>query len=147
MDKYDCLKLGNQLCFPLYACSREIIKKYNPLLKELDLTYTQYIAMMVFWEDKKLSVKELGQKLFLDSGTLTPVLKSLETKGLVRRFRSSEDERVLIVEITEQGEAMKEKAVSIPAKVGKCVDLTTDEAGELYRILYKLLNAETTDSK
>ena len=142
MDKYDCLKLENQLCFPLYACSREIIKKYNPLLKSIDLTYTQYIAMMVFWEHKKLSVKEIGQKLFLDSGTLTPVLKSLGAKGLVHRSRSTEDERVLIVEITEKGDRLKEKAAEVPPQVGSCVNLSPDEAMELYRLLYKILGAE-----
>ena len=120
-DKFDGLKLENQLCFPLYACSREVIKKYRPFLTELDLTYTQYIAMLVFWEERKLSVKELGQKLFLDSGTLTPVLKSLEGKGLVKRSRSTEDERVLLVEITEEGEALKEKAAEVPAKIGSCM--------------------------
>ena len=109
-EKYDSLKLENQLCFPLYACSREIIKKYRPYLEKIDLTYTQYITMMVFWEHKKISVKELGKKLFLDSGTLTPVLKSLEAKGFVTRYRSQEDERVLLVEITEAGEALKDRA-------------------------------------
>ena len=92
---YDALKLDNQLCFPLYAASREVIKRYHPYLSALDLTYTQYIAMMVLWEAKKLTVKELGKKLFLDSGTLTPVLKSLESKGYIVRSRSKEDERAL----------------------------------------------------
>lgn len=141
-DKFDGLKLENQLCFPLYACSREVIKKYRPFLTELDLTYTQYIAMLVFWEERKLSVKELGQKLFLDSGTLTPVLKSLEGKGLVKRSRSTEDERVLLVEITEEGEALKEKAAEVPAKIGSCMKLKPEEAMELYRILYKLLGSD-----
>ena len=101
--KYDALKIGNQLCFPLYACSREIIKRYKPFLDEIDLTYTQYIAMMVLWEQEQCSVKVLGQKLYLDSGTLTPVLKSLEQKGFIRRFRSESDERVLLVELTKDG--------------------------------------------
>ena len=101
---YDTLKLENQLCFPLYAASREIIKKYRPYLDELGLTYTQYIAMMVFWEQKKITVKELGEKLYLDSGTLTPMLKNLEAKGFVRRYRDKDDERVLNVEITQEGE-------------------------------------------
>lgn len=141
-DKYDGLKLENQICFPLYACSRAVIKKYHPYLSAIDLTYTQYIAMLVFWDEKKISVKELGSKLFLDSGTLTPVLKSLEAKGLVKRYRSSEDERVLLVEITEAGELLKEKAADIPAKIGSCVKLEPEEAMELYRILYKLLSKE-----
>lgn len=138
-SEYDALKLDNQLCFPLYACSREIIKKYRPYLDELNLTYTQYIAMMVFWETKKINVKELGKKLFLDSGTLTPVLKSLEEKGFVRRYRSSEDERVLLVELTESGEKLKEKAVCVPGKVADCVKLEPEEATVLYRTLYKIL--------
>lgn len=137
--KYEALRLENQLCFPLYAASREIIKQYRPYLEALDLTYTQYIAMMVFWEEKKLSVKELGKKLFLDSGTLTPVLKSLESKGYVIRSRSKEDERVLDVEITEKGEALKEQAVSIPQSVAGCVKLDREEAMQLYQLLYKVL--------
>lgn len=139
MDRYDTLKLENQLCFPLYAASREVIKQYHPYLTQLGLTYTQYIAMMVLWADRKISVKELGRKLFLDSGTLTPVLKSLEEKGYVNRRRSSEDERVLIVEITGEGEALKEQAVSIPEKIAGCVKLDTEEAMQLYRLLYKVL--------
>ena len=138
-SELDGFKLENQLGFPLYACSREVIKKYRPFLDELNLTYTQYIVMMVFWEKKKINVKELGKKLFLDSGTLTPVLKSLEAKGYVRRYRSSEDERVLLVEITESGEKLKEKAVSVPQHVSDCVKLDSEEAFELYRILYKIL--------
>lgn len=141
MDRYENLKLENQLCFPLYAASREVIKRYHPYLTELGLTYTQYIAMMVFWEEGRISVKELGRKLFLDSGTLTPVLKSLEEKGYVKRRRSSEDERVLIVEITEAGEALKERAVSIPEKIAGCVRLDTEDAMQLYRLLYKVLAA------
>ena len=140
MGKYDGLKLENQLCFPLYAASREVIKQYRPYLDALDLTYTQYITMMVFWEEKKISVKELGKKLYLDSGTLTPVLKSLEAKGLVKRYRSSQDERVLIVEITDKGEELREKAAGIPAEVGKCIRLEKGEAAELYQMLYKILH-------
>ncbi|MBD5097666.1 MAG: MarR family transcriptional regulator [Lachnospiraceae bacterium] len=140
-NKYDSLKLENQLCFPLYAASREIIKQYRPYLDALDLTYTQYIAMMVFWEERKISVKKLGKKLFLDSGTLTPVLKSLESKGYVIRSRSKEDERVLDVEITEKGEALKEQAVSIPQRVAGCVKLNSEEAMQLYQLLYKVLEA------
>lgn len=138
-NKYDALKLENQLCFPLYACSREVIKKYRPFLDKIDLTYTQYIAMMVFWQEKKISVKDLGKKLFLDSGTLTPVLKSLESKGLVRRFRFADDERVLIAEITPDGEKLKEKAVSVPQRIYDCVNLEPNDAAELYKLLYKVL--------
>ena len=139
MDTYDCLKLENQLCFPLYACSKEIVRRYKPFLDELDLTYTQYIAMMVMWERKKTNVKVLGECLFLDSGTLTPVLKKLEQKGYLTRNRSSEDERNLVVEITEEGEALKEQAVTIPQRMGKCVNLSQKDAAELYRLLYLVL--------
>lgn len=136
----DILKLENQLCFPLYACSKEVVKKYKPFLDEIDLTYTQYIAMMVLWEKKTLNVKTLGECLYLDSGTLTPLLKKLEKQNLVTRERSQEDERNLIVTITEKGEALKEKAVTIPEKLGKCINLSSEEARTLYQLLYKLLD-------
>lgn len=139
MESYDSLKLENQLCFPLYAASREVIKRYTPFLKALDLTYTQYIAMMVLWHEKEISVKDLGAKLFLDSGTLTPVLKSLEEKGYVVRRRSPDDERVVLVAATEQGEELKERALSVPEKVSGCVRLEPDDALKLYELLYKVL--------
>lgn len=138
-NEYEGLKLENQLCFPLYADSREVIKQYRPYLDKLDITYTQYIAMMVFWAEKKISVKDLGKKLFLDSGTLTPVLKSMESKGFVKRYRSAEDERVLMVEITKKGEELKEQAKDIPQKVAGCVKLESEEAMQLYNLLYKVL--------
>ena len=137
--KYDALKLKNQLCFPLYACSRETIKLYKPYLDKLDLTYTQYIAMMVLWEKNSVNVKTLGDILYLDSGTLTPMLKKLEAKGLVSRRRSTEDERNLIVSITEEGLALRDQALDIPGHMTKCVNLEPDEIRELYRMLYKLL--------
>ena len=140
MDRYDVLKLEYQLCFPLYACSREMIKEYKPFLDELGLTYTQYITMLVLWEKKSINVKALGDQLYLDSGTLTPLLKKLEAKGLVTRKRSCEDERNLIVSITEEGETLKEKAVTIPENVVKCVNLSQAECRELYNSLYKFLN-------
>ena len=138
-QKYEALKLQNQLCFPLYAASKEVVRKYKPYLDEIDLTYTQYIAMMVLWEHKEVNVKELGECLYLDSGTLTPVLKVLEQKGFVKRERSKEDERNLSVTLTEGGEKLKEQAVSIPAKIGACMPLEPQEVMELYRLLYKLL--------
>ena len=140
MNRYDVLKLDRQFCFPLYACSRELIKEYKPFLDELDLTYTQYITMLVLWERKSINVKTLGDQLFLDSGTLTPLLKKLEAKGLVTRKRSSEDERNLIVSITEAGEALKEQALPIPAEVAKCSNLTEDEQQTIYHLMYKFLN-------
>lgn len=136
---YDALKLESQLCFPLYAASKEIIKKYTPFLSELDLTYTQYVVMMVMWEQKEINVKELGSKLYLDSGTLTPLLKSLEIKGYVSRKRSKDDERVLIVSLTKKGEQLKEKAIKVPYAISGCVNLTKEEAVTLYKLLYKIL--------
>ncbi len=138
-NKYDALKLENQICFPLYACSKEIVRMYKPFLDEIDLTYTQYIAMMVLWEHKQINVKELGSFLYLDSGTLTPVLKKLEQKGYIVRNRAKEDERVLIVTLTKEGEKLKEIAVNIPMQIGKCVALEQQDAMELYRLLNKLL--------
>lgn len=139
MEKYDVLKLENQLCFPLYACSKEVVKQYRPFLDELNLTYTQYIAMMVLWEHKKLNVKELGEKLYLDSGTLTPVLKSLEAKGFLHRYRSEEDERVLNVELTDAGWALRDDALEVPAKVNAGIKLNAGEVVQLYELLYKVL--------
>ena len=140
MEKnYDSLLLKNQLCFPLYACARETIKLYKPYLDELDLTYTQYIAMMVLWEKNSLSVKELGEALYLDSGTLTPLLKKMETKGLLTRRRSTEDERSLLVSLTEEGLALRERALSVPAQMAQCIKLEPGEAADLYRLLYKML--------
>ena len=138
-DKYESLKLGNQLCFPLYACSKEIIRKYKPYLDKIDLTYTQYITMMVLWEKKCVNVKSLGESLYLDSGTLTPVLKKLESKGYITRMRSSEDERNLVVTITAEGEALRDKAVEVPAAIGSCVKLSREEAEVLYNILHKIM--------
>ena len=138
-EKYESLKLGNQLCFPLYACSKEIIRKYKPYLDDIDLTYTQYITMMVLWEKNTVNVKTLGECLYLDSGTLTPVLKKLESKGYITRVRSSEDERNLVVSITDEGMALRDKALSIPDAMGSCVQLTAEEAGVLYKLLYKII--------
>ncbi len=136
---YDSLKLENQICFPLYAASRKVTSKYRPILAALDLTYTQYIAMMVLWEFGEVSVKEMGEKLYLDSGTLTPVLKSLEQKGCLTRARSKEDERVLIVSLTEEGKALRDRALEVPAEMAGCVALEKEEAEELYRLLYKII--------
>ena len=138
-EKYECLKLSRQLCFPLYACSREMIKLYKPFLDELGLTYTQYITLMVLWEHKAMTVKALGQELYLDSGTLTPLLKKLEEKGLVTRRRSDLDERNLIVTITELGESMRDRALHIPEEMTKCINLPREDIRELYRMLHQLL--------
>ena len=136
---FDALKLENQMCFPLYAAAREVTKLYRPYLDALNLTYTQYITMMVMWNQKEITVKALGEKLFLDSGTMTPVLKSLEAKGYVTRKRSTTDERSVSVFLTDSGEKLKECAVDIPAKVSGCVGLEPDEAMQLYALLYKIL--------
>lgn len=138
-DKYDVLKLENQLCFPLYAVSKEIVRRYTPFLIDIDLTYTQYIVMMLMWEYRELSVKKIGKKLFLDSGTLTPLLKNLEKKGLVTRERSKTDERFLVVSITDAGMELREKAVDIPAKIGGCIQLDEQDAEQLYLIVKKIL--------
>jgi len=138
-DKYDVLRLDHQLCFPLYACAKEVVRRYKPFLDEIDLTYTQYIAMMVLWEKKQVTVKELGESLFLDSGTLTPLLKKMESKGLLTRERSKEDERVLLVTITEKGEALKEKAVNVPSQLMSCITMDPEDAAKLYELLYKAL--------
>lgn len=138
-QQFDALKLENQLCFPLYACSREMIKLYKPFLDKLELTYTQYITMMVLWERKAVTVKELGTELYLDSGTLTPLLKKLEERGLVNRRRSEADERNLIVTVTEKGMALRDPALPIPEEMTKCINLEKEEIRALYRMLYKML--------
>lgn len=139
MDKYESLKLENQICFPLYACAKEITRHYRPFLESLDLTYTQYITMMVLWEEKEINVKRLGERIFLDSGTLTPLLKQLEKKEYIVRGRSKDDERVLNVKITDKGLNLRDKALDVPTKIASCVKLSQDEAVFLYKILYKLL--------
>lgn len=138
-DNYDALKLENQLCFPLYACSKEVVRRYKPFLDEIGLTYTQYITMMVMWEHKSINVKDLGKCLYLDSGTLTPVLKKLEAKGYVTRSRDGEDERFLNISITPEGEELKKAASKVPVQMGQCIGITSQEANMLYNILYRLL--------
>ncbi|MDD6919937.1 MAG: MarR family transcriptional regulator [Eubacteriales bacterium] len=139
MKEYPQLKLSNQLCFPLYAVSKEIVRAYTPLLKPLDLTYTQYIVMMALWEVKRATVSELGKMLYLDSGTLTPVLKKMEKKGLLARERDTIDERRLFVSLTSEGEAMQEKAADIPALMSECFDISEDDAKTLHNLLQKVL--------
>ena len=148
MDKYESLRLKNQLCFPIYLCSKEIIRRYTPYLEKIDLTYTQYIVMMYFWENNESNVKDLGKALLLDSSTLTPLLKKLEAKGQIKRQRSSVDERNLIIKLTQKGDKIKEEALNIPTSIGKCINLSEEEAknfvNDKYKIMYireKLLNA------
>lgn len=140
-EGYEALLLKNQLCFPLYAASKEVVRLYKPFLDEIGVTYTQYIAMMALWEARSLSVKEIGERLYLDSGTLTPLLKKMEAQGLVSRKRSAADERSVIVTLTEQGEALKQRALDVPAKIGSCIPLSREEAKTLYDLLYRVLNA------
>lgn len=139
---YDTLKLENQVCFPLYAASREVIKQYKPYLDEIDLTYTQYIALMLLWDRGTMTSKEMGDRLFLDSGTLTPLLKKMESKGLLTRSRSTSDERNLEVSVTEKGLSLRSRAAEIPLQVAKCTALNREESLELYRLLYKLLGKD-----
>ena len=141
-SKYDCLKLNNQICFPLYACSKEIIKRYKPYLDTVDLMYTQYIALMALWENETMNVRELGKCLFLDSGTLTPLLKKLEHKGYIMRNRSKDDERNLVVTVTDKGWELREEMLGVPGSMASCVELEPQEAAELYRLLYKVLGVK-----
>ncbi len=142
-QKYEQLLLKNQLCFPLYACSRKIIGSYTPYLKPLGLTYTQYIVLMVLWERESVNVGQLGELLHLDAGTLTPLLKRLEKAGLVTRERSREDERVTVIRITREGDQLKEQCRDIPAKMAmRKSALNEQDARELYRLLYLFLEGE-----
>ena len=142
-QKYKQLLLKNQLCFPLYACSRKIVGSYTPFLKPLGLTYTQYVVMMVLWEQETVNVGQLGEILKLDAGTLTPLLKRLEKAGYVTRERSKEDERITVISITPEGDALKEKCKDIPAKMAKSGSpLSEKDAKELYRLLYLFLDGE-----
>ena len=138
-NRYDPLKLSHQLCFPLYACARETIKLYTPYLDAIGLTYTQYITMMVLWEHRSMTAKELGRILYLDSGTLTPLLKKLEGKGYLTRRRSETDERNLIVTITPDGLELRDQALHIPEAMVGLLNLEKDEIKTLYGFLYKML--------
>lgn len=142
-SNYESLYLKNQLCFPIYLCSKEIIRRYTPFLKDVDLTYTQYIVMLYFFEKSNANVKELGDALLLDSSTLTPLLKKLEIKGYISRKRSKEDERNLEITLTKKGEELKDKVLDIPKKMGECINLNEEDAKTLYALIYKvLLNIE-----
>ncbi|MDL2214501.1 MarR family transcriptional regulator [Clostridia bacterium OttesenSCG-928-O13] len=140
MQAYDMLKLENQLCFPLYAAAKEVVRLYTPYLDELDLTYTQYIAMMVVWERGMVVVKELGHLLYLDTGTLTPLLKKLENKGLVRLGPCPDDRRSVMVEVTPKGLALRDRAVDVPLKVGACIQLDGEDAKQLFMLTHKVLD-------
>ena len=139
-DKYERIRLKNQLCFPLYACAKEVVRQYREPLEKLGLTYTQYVVMMAFWEYGGMSEKELGEKVRLDSGTLAPLLKRLEKQGYVKRVRPKENERVLFITLTEAGEALKEEAVNVPDSMKGCIDLPDEELWELKKLLDKALS-------
>ena len=139
----DLLKLENQLCFPLYACSREVVRRYTPFLDELGLTYTQYLAMMALWEYGDMPVGELCERLYLDTGTMTPLLKKLEAKGLVTRTRSQADARRVDIALTEEGKELKEPARSVPLAMGQCLNVSPEDAAELARLLRKVLADNT----
>ncbi len=139
-DRYACIRLENQLCFPLYACAKEVVRRYREPLEKLGLTYTQYVVMMAFWEYGCMTEKQLGSIVRLDSGTLTPLLKRLEKLGLVTRSRPEHDERNLFVSLTEAGEALKEEAIKVPGQMAGCIDLPVDELIRLKQLLDKALN-------
>ena len=139
-EEREAMKLGNQLCFPLYAASRNVISLYTPHLKPLGLTYTQYIVFLTLWERDGLTVGELCETLMLDNGTISPLLKKMQEAGYIRRTRSETDDRVVVVTLTEAGRAMQEKAKDVPAQVAACMDLSSEKAQTLYTLLYELLN-------
>lgn len=141
MDKYDCIKLDNQVCFSLYAASREIIKLYKPCLDKYNLTYTQYIAMLVLWEDEKTTVKGIGKRLHLDSGTLTPLLKKIESMGLITRYRDVNDDRVVIVELTEKGRILKDEITEVPNEMICKIKMSKEELINLKTSLDNLLTS------
>ena len=138
-DQYEALKLANQLCFPLYAAARNVTGLYTPYLKPLGLTYTQYLVFLVLWEKDEISVNEIGEKLMLDNGTLSPLLKKMEQAGYIKRKRSRQDERVVEITLTEEGKTLQEKAKDVPAQVSDCIDLPPEKAQTLYALLYELL--------
>ncbi len=141
-DKYDVIRLKNQLCFPLYAVSNLIIRKYKPLLDKLDLTYTQYIVMMVLWEKGRVNEKILCQTLSLKSNTMTPLLKKLEGKGYIEKAKDTGDGRNLVITLTQSGNDLRDKALSVPECISKELYISPEDAELLYRTLYKILDAE-----
>ena len=143
---HEQLKLENQLCFPLYVCARKITGLYTPLFKPLGITYTQYIVLLALWENDGQTVSDLSHRLYLDSGTLTPLLKKMEQNGLLTRSRCREDERVVLIHLTEKGKALEQNAAEIPSQIGSCIQLSEEEAGTLYRILYKIMESEDKET-
>lgn len=139
-DENEVLRLDNQLCFPLWAAAKAVVHRYTPFLDELGITYTQYIVLMALWEQDQLSVKALGNKVFLDSGTITPLLKKLEAKGLITRTRSEHDERSITVGLTEAGRELKNRAIQVPLRMAGCIDLSLEEGMQLVQLLHKVMH-------
>ena len=146
-DFHEAMKLANQLCFPLYAAARYVTGLYTPWLKPLGLTYTQYIVFLVLWEKDGVSVTEIGEKLMLDNGTLSPLLKKLEQAGYVKRRRCREDDRIVEITLTDAGRSLQEKAKDVPGKVASCIDLPPEKARMLYALLYELLENQKEKTK
>lgn len=140
-EEYEFLRLDHQLCFPMYACARQVVRRYTPLLKPLGLTYTQYIVFMALWEKDGITTTEICRKLYLDTGTVTPLLKKLEAQGYIKRERNSEDERVIEISLTKKGWEMRDKVKHIPQQIAGCVTLEQDEIQAFYGLLYKLLDS------
>ena len=140
MKNEELLRLDNQICFPMYVARKEIVRRYIPLLNKLDLTYTQYITLLALWEKDHITVKELGEKLYLDSGTLTPLLNKLEKKGYIIKNKSDKDGRELVVIVTDKGLELKQKAMDVPPEIAKCVNLKKEEAVVFYQLLHKVLD-------
>lgn len=141
----DALNLKSQVCFPVYTLSREIISKYRPFLDELGITYPQYLVLMVLWENEPQTVTQIGEKLYLDSGTLTPLLKRLQQKGMILRKRKECDERVVEITVTDEGKALKDLADQVPLKVMETMGVTTEELLDLKQIVLKILNKSRND--
>ena len=139
MEEFDCLKLENQLCFPLYVASKYLVRSYTPILEEFDLTYTQYIAMMAMWEHKLLSMNELGKILYLDSGTLTPLVNKLIKKGYLQKQTDPNDKRMISITLTEKGSSLKQEMKQVPGKVAKCICMDQEEAQALRKYLDKII--------
>ena len=138
-EKYEALKLDNQLCFPLYTASRSVIQRYQPMLKDLDITYPQYLVLMVLWEKDEVNLSTIAEKLQLQSNTLTPLLKRLQQRGFLERKRSETDERNIVITLTEKGKKLKDQACDVPGLLAEQIPLSMEEAKELYRLLYKMI--------
>jgi DNA-binding MarR family transcriptional regulator len=147
MSKENMLRLDSQLCFSIYACSREVIGLYRPLLDDLGITYPQYLVLLVLWEHKESTVKQLGKSLYLDSGTLTPMLKRMEANNLIKRYRSQDDERVVWVSLTEKGASLKERAYCIPEELFEKSGLTAEEMQDMLQRLQALLKHMNTSKE